>query len=89
MSKGLIDRRRMTRLALAAACTGVLIGAPTIQAQRVLAAQVTPANVKVPAYDVVSIKPNKTGSGHVDIDDENLTAANVSLKTLIRRTSDG
>jgi hypothetical protein len=45
----------------------------------------------VPAYDVVSIKPNKTGSGHVDIDidDENLTAANVSLKTLIRRTSDG
>jgi hypothetical protein len=91
MSKGLIDQRRMTRLALAAACTGVLIGAPTIQAQRVLAAQVTPANVKVPAYDIVSIKPNKTGSGHVDIDidDENLTAANVSLKTLIRRTSDG
>lgn len=39
----------------------------------------------MPAYDVVSIKPDKTGSGNVNIwiNDGNFTAANVSLKTLI------
>lgn len=43
------------------------------------------AAAKPQAYDIVSIKPNDTGSGHVDIwvDDAKFTAANVSLATLI------
>jgi len=45
----------------------------------------TAATVKLPAYDVVSIKPNKTGSGSIDIsiNDGNYEASNVSLKMLI------
>ena len=41
--------------------------------------------VQVPAYDIVSIKPNKTGSGHtsVHIDDGNLDASNISIKGLM------
>ncbi len=41
--------------------------------------------VALPVYDVVSIKPNKTGSGNVSvsIDDGNFDAVNVSLKNLI------
>lgn len=40
---------------------------------------------KVPAYDVVSIKPNKSGSGNVSIhtDDGNFDATNVSLKNML------
>ncbi len=43
------------------------------------------AIVSLPTYDVVSIKPNKTGSGNVSvsIDDGNFDAVNVSLKNLI------
>ena len=37
------------------------------------------------AYDVITIKPNKSASGNVDIDteDDHFTATNVSLKTLL------
>jgi uncharacterized protein (TIGR03435 family) len=51
---------------------------PAISAQ-------TAATVKLPAYDVVSIKPNKTGSGSVSIsiNDGNYDASNVSLKMLV------
>jgi uncharacterized protein (TIGR03435 family) len=43
------------------------------------------ANAKLPAYDVVSIKLNKSGSGGVDIDtnDNRYFARNVSLKDLL------
>jgi uncharacterized protein (TIGR03435 family) len=47
---------------------------------------VSPAvGVKVPSYDVVSIKPDKTESGRVSvhIDDGNLDALNVTLKMMI------
>lgn len=46
--------------------------------------------VKTPVYDVVSIKPNKTGSGNVSIsiDDGNYEATNVSLKDLILNAYD-
>ena len=65
------------------ALAGMLIAMPAVKAQSAVAAQA--ATGKVPAYDVVSIKPNKTGSGQVDIDanDGNFDAINVSLKTLI------
>ncbi|QMV18993.1 TIGR03435 family protein [Granulicella sp. 5B5] len=50
-----------------------------------IAAQSPVPDTKVPAYDVVSIKPNNTGSGsvNVSIGDGNFDAANISLKTLI------
>ena len=40
---------------------------------------------KVPQYDVISIKPNKSGSGNisVDVDDGNYDATNITLKGLI------
>ncbi len=40
---------------------------------------------KVPVYDVVSVKLNKTGSGQTDIDsdDGNFRASNVSLKNML------
>ena len=43
------------------------------------------ADAKLPVYDVVSIKPNKSGSGRINIDDGDghFTASNVPLKTLI------
>jgi uncharacterized protein (TIGR03435 family) len=45
---------------------------------------------KAPAYDVVAIKPNKTGSGRVSIgvDDNTYTASNVSLKMLLEEAYD-
>ena len=45
---------------------------------------------KVPQYDVISIKPNKTGSGHISIsvDDGNYTASNIELKGLISSAYD-
>jgi uncharacterized protein (TIGR03435 family) len=44
-----------------------------------------PVSVKTPAYDVVTIKPNKTGSGNVDVsfNDGNFDASNVSLRMMI------
>jgi uncharacterized protein (TIGR03435 family) len=43
------------------------------------------ANVTLPGYDVVSIKPNRSGSGDngISIDDGNFNATNVSLKRMI------
>ena len=63
----------------------MLIAMPATRAQNAIAARDVTADVKAPTYDVVSIKPNKTGSGQKDIDanDGNFDAINVSLKTLI------
>jgi uncharacterized protein (TIGR03435 family) len=62
------------------------LGTPTLRAQTPAAARA--ASPALPAYDVVSIKPNNTGSGHVSIhhDDGNFDAFNVSLTTLILDT---
>jgi len=69
--------------ALATVCSALL--APRIVAQTASSAPSVAADAKLPAYDVVSIKPNKTGSGRTSIDtgDGNFTASNVSLKTMI------
>ena len=83
MHKRLIWRRYAFSLGSATIWMGLLVALPGIRAQ---SSAVTPAaNVKVPSYDVVSIKPNRTGSGNVsiDINDGNFDASNVSLKTMI------
>jgi len=53
-------------------------------------AQVVPpplvtTDAKLPAYDVISIKPNNTGSAHIAIDwgYDHFNASNISLKTLL------
>ena len=50
------------------------------------ASQVASAETKVPVFDVVSIKPNKSGSGSMGIETHNdsYSATNVSLKRLLR-----
>jgi uncharacterized protein (TIGR03435 family) len=57
-------------------------------AQATSAQTATPAGAakKIPAYDVVSIKPNNSGPNHLSItvDDGNFTAENVDLATLIQ-----
>jgi len=46
------------------------------------------ADAKLPAYAVVSIKPNKSGSGNLDVDSNNdiFQAVNISLTSLIENT---
>jgi len=67
----------------------IAIGAPSAVAQANAqggsAASAEGATVKLPAYDVVSIKLNKSGSGSVNInsDDNRYAASNVSLKDLL------
>ena len=45
---------------------------------------------KLPVYDVVSIKPNKSGSGSVDIESNtnSYSATNISVKTLLENAYD-
>ncbi len=64
---------------LMSAGVALAIAAPSLHAQ----AATTPA--PTPVYDIVSIKPNKTGSGNVSVQsgDGNYRASNVSLKMLI------
>ena len=59
-------------------------------AQNALAAQADSAPPKLPVYDVVSIKPNKSGSGNYSFNtgDDSFTATNVSLKFLISAAYD-
>lgn len=61
---------------LVVACAGMLIAISALRAQSAASPQAQAAVAKVPAYDVVSIKPNKTGSGNVSIsvDDGNFNA---------------
>jgi len=50
----------------------------------------TVADAKVPVFDVISIKPNKTGSGStsIDWDDSKFDATNVSLMALLLNAYD-
>jgi uncharacterized protein (TIGR03435 family) len=78
-----MERLLRTSCVLLIASAGTVFAAPKMRAQAAAATQPTPA--KMPAYDIVSIKPDKSGSGHVSvhIDDGNLDASNVSLKMMI------
>jgi uncharacterized protein (TIGR03435 family) len=62
---------------------GLVVALTPMKAQS--SATTPAANRKVPAYDVVSIKPNRTGSGNVSINtnDGIFDATNVSLKAMI------
>lgn len=75
--------RHVQSLGVAAIWIGLQVGLPRVEAQ---APVDTPtAEVKVPSYDVVSIKPDHTDNGRVSIhiDDGNFDALNVSVKTMI------
>lgn len=58
--------------------------------QNGIASQAASAETKVPVFDVVSIKPNKSGSGSMGIETHNdsYSATNVSLKRLLRDAYD-
>ena len=79
-------------LLLAAAISLALPSAlgQTNVAQSGSTAQVENTSPRPPAYDVVSIKPNKSGSGSLDIETRNDTysATNISLKKLLENAYD-
>jgi uncharacterized protein (TIGR03435 family) len=64
---------------------GLGLWVPGVLAQGTAAPKMTVQDSQVPKYDVVSIKPNKTGSGShgIDVNDGNFEATNVPIKTLI------
>jgi uncharacterized protein (TIGR03435 family) len=70
-------------MVLATACSA-LLGSQLV-AQAPAAKTPIASDAKLPAYDVVSIKPNKSGSGRISIDDGDghFNASNITLKTLI------
>ena len=74
---------------LLALAVAIAIWAPSamgqVDAQGGSAASAEGATVKLPVYDVVSIKLNKSGSGSVNVhsDDNRYSASNVSLKDLL------
>jgi uncharacterized protein (TIGR03435 family) len=76
------------RLALVAI---MMTASATLSAQAITAPVASPqAAAPLPAYDVVSIKPNNSGSGGQDIDSSNgdYAATNVSIKTLLENAYD-
>jgi uncharacterized protein (TIGR03435 family) len=79
MQARLLRHSHLTRAAILAASFCLALIAPAMMAQ------VTSAGSPAPAYDVISIKPDKTESGHVSVhvDDGNFDASNVSLKMMI------
>ncbi len=91
-----VSSARVSRFACLLLTSSLLLVAGVSQAQ--VAAPVvavppvkTPVSAeKVPQYDVISIKPNKSGSGHISIsvDDGNYTASNIELKGLISSAYD-
>jgi uncharacterized protein (TIGR03435 family) len=85
MSKRLDDCKHLVCTGLIVVCSGLLVVTSSLGAQATTASQSANADPKVPAYDVVSIKPDKTDSGRVSIhiDDGNFDASNVSLKMMI------
>ncbi len=75
------------------ACIFALSIAPALSlapAQNAAAPPAGSAATVVPAYDVMTIRPNKTSSGSVDIDtdDDRYSATNVSLKQLLENAYD-
>jgi uncharacterized protein (TIGR03435 family) len=85
MTKRPDDGKYLAFPTLLIACAGLFLAGPIIGAQATVASPTANAAPKTPAYDVVSIKPDKTDSGRVSIsiDDGNFNASNVSLKMMI------
>jgi uncharacterized protein (TIGR03435 family) len=83
MRRRLIWHRHVISLGSAVIWMGLLVAIPRLGAQ--VATSTPTADVKVPSYDVVSIKPDYTDNGRVSLrfDDGNFDALNVSLKTMI------
>jgi uncharacterized protein (TIGR03435 family) len=79
----------LPRLLLASACTAILFANPLANAAQSAAPQSTSVPIKPLVYDVITIKPNKTGSGSSGSDsrDDHYHAGNVSLKTLLQQVS--
>jgi uncharacterized protein (TIGR03435 family) len=81
--------RKCFELYVNRALLGCLLAFVTIVTPPLAAQTATPplvaADTKLPAFDVISIKPNKSGSGRVSLsrDDGNFDASNVSLKTMV------
>lgn len=77
-------------ISLAALCPCSHAQAPQDTPATQPASQADSTAAKLPTYDVVSIKPNKTGDGNYGIrtGDDSLTATNVSLKFLASMTYD-
>ena len=75
-------RLRQYRFTLLVLLAAVVLAAASLRAQAVLPAM--PA-VKLPAFDVVSVKLNKSGSGSMRISthDNSFNATNVTLKNLL------
>ncbi len=76
---------KLLLLVAAASITLSTALAQTNAAQSEPAAQAENTAATLPAYDVVSIKPNKSGSGSLDIatNDDTYSAKNISLKKLL------
>jgi uncharacterized protein (TIGR03435 family) len=72
--------RRFLLVALA-----VSIAVPSALGQSGLSPSAATTAAKLPAYDVVSIKPNKSGSGSVDVDSnvDTYNAKNITVKSLL------
>jgi uncharacterized protein (TIGR03435 family) len=83
MRKQMTWHEHVLSLGSAMICMGLLVGGARLRAQG--PAVVPAAELKTPAYDVVSIKPDRTDTGRISvhIDDGNLDALNVTLKTMV------
>jgi uncharacterized protein (TIGR03435 family) len=64
--------------------------APRVAAQAITPQPPVASDRKIPVFDVISIKPNKSGSGRTNIDwgDGHFIASNVSLKAMILNAYD-
>lgn len=74
------DVRRLLLLALA-----LFLVVPSSLGQSGSSAPAASTAAKLPAYDVVLIKPNKSGSGSLDIDSniDTYNAKNITVKGLL------
>jgi uncharacterized protein (TIGR03435 family) len=80
----------MKKLLFATLFLALTIALPVVHAQTGSAPQVASSDAKIPSYDVVVIKPNKSGTGSSRISSNmNLyNATNVSLKILLQDAYD-
>jgi hypothetical protein len=90
MTKAAARRLDSTGKLLLLAAAAISLALPSALGQANVAqsgstAQMENTSARLPAYDVVSIKPNKSGSGSLDIETHNDTysATNISLKKLL------
>jgi uncharacterized protein (TIGR03435 family) len=84
MKVRLLPQRNAGCATVLALSVWLAVALPNAKAQTV-AAPTAAASTPAPSYDVVSIKPDKSGDGHVSVhsDDGMFEASNVSLKMMI------